>query len=165
MTRPSTYFQVTQGFTLLEVILVISIIGVLSGLTYTSYLNFQNPARDTARAVHGALYQLRANAAANTQARRMVLTTSGKLELQSALRCDEPDQSKWTSYGTVPLPDPSARRPVTLTRDSGSTTPNVIACYNARGLATVAGTLKVNDPKAAYTVQVALSGGVKTSAQ
>lgn len=166
MTRSQNLtLQPAQGFTLLEVLLVVAVIGMLSSLSYSSYLNFQNPARDTARAVHASLYQLRATAAANTQARRMVLNSGGQLELQRSLSCSEADQSKWVTYDTVPLPNPSVRRPVTLTRQGGAINPNVIVCYSPRGLAAIAGTLNISDTKTRYAVQAALSGGVKTSAQ
>ncbi|MBZ9713859.1 type II secretion system protein [Deinococcus multiflagellatus] len=154
-----------QGFTLLEALLVMSIVGILFGLGMVSFQNLRNPARDTARAVHSALFQLRADAAANTQARRMVLNSAGELELQSALKCDETNQNAWTLYSKVDLPERLNRRPVTLSREGGALSPNVIVCYSPRGLATVNGQLNIDDTKARYSVQVALSGGIKTRAQ
>ncbi|MVN88172.1 prepilin-type N-terminal cleavage/methylation domain-containing protein [Deinococcus sp. HMF7620] len=164
--HPLTSKARQQGFTLLELLVIMAILGILFGLGFTSFSKLRNPARDTARTVHSVLYQLRADAAANTQARRMVLAANGDLQLQSALTCAETNQTKWNTYTLkVELPGGTPSRPVTLSRQGGNTTPNVIVCYSPRGLATVAGQLNITDTKARYAVQVALSGGVKTSAQ
>ncbi|PTA67660.1 type II secretion system protein [Deinococcus arcticus] len=154
-----------QGFTLLELLMVMAILGILFGIGMVSFQNLRNPARDTARAVHSALFQMRADAAANTQARRLVLLSNGGLQIQSALRCAGPNQGTWTVQGLVELPERMARRPVTLTRQGGSVDPNVIVCYSARGLAVIGGQLNIDDTRSRYAVQVALSGGVKSSAQ
>lgn len=166
MTTPkNSIHSPTQGFTLLELLVITAILGILFGLGIYSFSNLRNPARDTARTVHSAMFQLRSSAVTNTQARRMVLIDSKTLSLQSALSCAETDQSKWTEYGTVELPSPMNSKPVTLTNDVTPTpTPNVIVCFTPRGQASAAGSLKITDTRATYTVKVALAGGVQTSA-
>lgn len=167
MIRPKTSnWKINHGFTLLEVLLILSIFGILSSVGVYSLLNLRSPARDTARTVHSALMQLRSSAATNTQARRMVLNSDQTLSLQSSLSCSEADQSKWTTYETaVQLPDRIRARPVTFTNNAVPLSgPNVIVCFTPRGQASASANLTVADSRSSYTVQVALAGGVKTSA-
>lgn len=154
------------GFTLIELLVVLAIFGLLASLGGWSYLSTRNPPRDAARAVHSALFTLRSGAMSNTQARRMVLVDGGKtLALQSALSCAEADQSKWTAVGTVPLD--SGNRPLTLTAGGAllpGTTGRLVVCFTPRGLASTAGSLRISGTSQAYLVEVALGGGVRTSA-
>lgn len=156
--------QHTHGFSLLELLVVISILGILSSVGVYSLLNTRSPARETALTVHSELFKLRSGAVSNTQARRMVLTSTGLLQLQSALRCNDTDQSHWSTYATVTLPTPSTRYPVTLSTSStpAAPAPNVVVCFTPRGLAEAEGQLNISDTRGRYTVRVALAGGVQT---
>lgn len=161
-----TFARAQSGFTLLELLVIMAILGLLFALGGYSYLSTRNPPREAARTVHAALLTLRSQAMSNTQARRIVLVNSQNLVLQSALRCSETDQSKWTQIGTVPLD--SASRPLTLSTlnapaDLVATGTYTVSCFTSRGLAAKAGFLGISDGKRAYLVNVALGGGVKTS--
>lgn len=147
-----------------------AILGILFSLGMFSYLSTRNPPRDAARTVQAALFTLRSQAMSNTQARRMVLVNGTDLVLQSALRCNETDQTKWTQIGTVPLdpgngtlalvtPNPTPADPTV------SATSRLVVCFTSRGLASRAGSLNINDAKRIYRVQVAVGGGIKTDAQ
>lgn len=159
-----------MGFTLIELLVILAILGILLSLGMSSYLSTRNPPRDAARTVQAALFNLRSQAMSNTQARRMVLVNETDLVLQSALRCGETDQTRWTQIGTVPLD--RGNRPLTLiapnptpadpTVPSGSL---LVVCFTPRGLASTAGFLGVTDGRRSYQVQVALGGGMKTNAQ
>ncbi|MBB5376083.1 prepilin-type N-terminal cleavage/methylation domain-containing protein [Deinococcus metalli] len=162
--------SVTAGFTLVELLIVLAVLGILFALGISSYRSTLNPARDAARTVHAAFFTLRSQAMSNTQARRLVLVGSKNLVLQSALRCSETTQTNWTQIGTVDLGTSSL--PLTLTAPTPATTdPTVptgtklVACFTSRGQASTAGSLRISDTKHAYLVQVALGGGVYTSAQ
>lgn len=158
LPRPSA------GFTLLEVLVVLAIFGLLFSLAGWSYLSTRNPPRDAARAVHAALFTLRSQAMSNTQARRMVLVSDKELLLQSALSCGEANPTKWTQVGSVPLD--AGPRPLTLVADGPvlTGTTRLVVCFTPRGQASQAGSLRVSDPKRGYLVEVALGGGVRTSA-
>ncbi|MFB9993430.1 Tfp pilus assembly protein FimT/FimU [Deinococcus oregonensis] len=150
------------GFTTIELLIVMAIIGILTALGVQSYLSTRNPARDAARAVHATLFQLRSNAVSNTQARRMILNSSQQLVMQSAVRCSETDASKWTDLGTVPLSLNSYGRLVQLSTTTPGINP-VVVCFTSRGLAAPSGRLTLREGTRIYNVDVALGGGVRTS--
>lgn len=161
------------GFTLLEVLVVLAILGIIAALGVWSYLAARTPARDAARTVHAHLLTLRSQAMSNTQARRLVLTAGQELVLQSALRCSETDQSRWTRLGGVTLPPPSSQ--VTLAA-AGPLPPDptvpgdtrLVVCFGPRGLAEPGGSddaarfLTLRDHKRTYRLEVALNGAVRT---
>lgn len=150
------------GFTIIELLIVVAIVGVITALGIQSYRSSRNPARDAARTVHATLFQLRSNAISNTQARRIILNGSQQLVMQSALRCSETNASKWTDLGTVPLTLNAYGRTVTLSTPTPGTNP-VVVCFNSRGLAAVAGRLTFTEGTRVLNVDVALGGGVRTS--
>ena len=88
--------QSARGFTLLEVLVVLAVLGIMLSLGFWSYLSARNPPRDAARTVHAHLLTLRSQAMSNTQARRLVLTGEQQLVMQASPRCSETDQSRWT---------------------------------------------------------------------
>ncbi len=159
------FSRAQSGFTILELLVVMAILGILFAVGGYSYLSTRNPPRDAARTVHAALLTLRSQAMSNTQARRIILVDDQNLVLQSALRCSETDQSKWTQIGTVPLD--SGSRPLTLSTlktpaDLIAPGKYTVLCFTSRGLAAKAGFLGISDGKRAYLISVALGGGVKT---
>lgn len=160
----------THGFTLVELLIGMAILGIIGAMGISSYQSTRNPARDAARTVHAAFFTLRSQAMSNTQARRLVLVNGKDLVLQSALRCSETNQTRWKQIGTVSLE--SATPLVTLTAPTLITTDTtvpsgtkLVACFTSRGQASTAGSLRIADGKHTYLVQVALGGGVQTSAQ
>lgn len=156
-----------SGFTLLELLVIMAILGILFALGGYSYLSTRNPPRDAARTVHAALLTLRSQAMSNTQARRILLVNDQQLVLQSALRCSETDQSKWTQIGIVPLdPGPRPLTLSTLKTPEDLVTPDTyrVSCFTSRGLTDKAGFLGISDGKRAYLISIALGGGVKTDA-
>lgn len=166
-TTEVSFPRAQSGFTLLELLVIMAILGILFALGGYSYLSTRNPPRDAARTVHAALLTLRSQAMSNTQARRILLVDDQNLILQSALKCSETDQSKWTQIGTVPLD--SGARPLTLSTlkaPGDAVTPDTykVSCFTPRGLAEKAGSLGISDGKRAYLISVALGGGVKTDA-
>ncbi|MBB5234552.1 type II secretory pathway pseudopilin PulG [Deinococcus budaensis] len=154
-------------------LVVLAILGIIAALGVWSYLAARTPARDAARTVHAHLLTLRSQAMSNTQARRLVLTAGQELVLQSALRCSETDQSRWTRLGGVTLPPPSNQ--VTLAA-AGPLPPDptvpgdtrLVVCFGPRGLAEPGGGdgaarfLTLRDHKRTYRLEVALNGAVRT---
>lgn len=163
MTTPkNSIHSPTQGFTLLELLVIMTILGILFGLGVWSYQSAQNPAREVSRGTHAALIQLRADAVANTQARRMILTTGGDLQFQSAATCAA---TAWTQTGTVPMTDLDPQSRVSLTLASPTFTAaqtKVVACFSSRGQASASSELQVRAGTRTYVVEVALGGAVRT---
>ncbi|MFT2721597.1 type II secretion system protein [Deinococcus sp. A31D244] len=163
MTTPrNSIHSPTQGFTLLELLVVMAILGILFGFGMWSYRSAQNPAREVSRGTHAALIQLRADAVANTQARRMILTNGGDLQFQSGATCAA---TTWTETSTVPLADLDPQSRVSLTLASPTFTAaqtKVVACFSSRGQASASSELQVRAGTRAYVVEVALGGAVRT---
>lgn len=160
--------QTQAGFTLLEMLVVMAVLGIILSLGVSSYLSTRNPPREAARTVHAALFTLRSQAMSNTQARRLVLVNEQELVLQSALRCSETDQSRWTRIGTIPIE--RGNRPLTLITNNPTpadpTVPSgtlLVVCYTPRGLASRAGFLGITDGRRTHEVEVALGGGLRTN--
>jgi len=160
-SRPAAATR-TAGFTIIELLIVMAIVGVITALGLQSYRSTRNPARDAARTVHATLFQLRSNAVSNTQARRMILNSSQQLVMQSAARCSETNASQWTDLGTVPLTLNAYGRTVVLSTTTPGINP-VVVCFNSRGLAAIAGRLTLTEGTRILNVDVALGGGVRTS--
>lgn len=162
------------GFTLLEILIVLGILGILMGIGAYSYFQAINPPREVARTVHSKLIQVRTDARANTQARR-VLLTGQNLTLQSAVRCSESDPSRWSSAGAITFDGVQRSHLVTLSTASATGTPDpslpagakLVVCFTSRGLAqppagqTLAA-LVVSDSRRTFNVEVALGGAVRT---
>lgn len=163
MTTPKTSIHPpTQGFTLLELLVIMAILSLLFGFGMWSYQSAQNPAREVSRGTHAALIQLRADAVANTQARRMILTAGGELQFQSAATCAA---TTWTQAGAVPLAalDPQSRVSLTLASPTFTAAQTkVVACFSSRGQASASSELQVRVGARAYAVEVALGGAVRT---
>lgn len=147
-----------QGYTLFELLIVIAIIGIMSGFGIYSFLNLKNSARDTTQTVLGALTQARTGAMTNTLAYR-ILYRNGAFMLQSALSCAA--TTGWTDINTnfVELPSDVT---VTTTAPITGASANVVVCYTARGLAVASTDVTLVDTKNhSYTLKSYYGGAVR----
>ncbi len=163
-----------DGFTLIEILVVLAILGILGGIGIYSYLQAINPPREITKTVHGRLLTIRADAMANTQARR-VLLTGQSLTVQASTRCSQSGPAQWSPAGVIAFDDVQRRGTVTLSTASATGTPDpslptgakLVTCFTSRGLAlapvgqTLAA-LVISDSRRTYNVEVALGGAVRT---
>ena len=163
-----------EGFTLLEILVILAILGILMGIGMYSYFQAINPPREVARTVHSTLVKIRTDARANTQARR-VLLTGQNLMVQSSATCSESEPARWSSTEAITFDDVQRSQTVTLSTASATGTPDpslptgakLVVCFTSRGLAqppagqTLAA-LVIEDSRRTWNVEVALGGAVRT---
>lgn len=147
-----------------------AIVGILISISGYSYLSTRNPAREVSRTVQASLLTLKSQAMANTEARRLILTDSSVLTVQSAKRCKAPLESDWTPVENITLPDvtpPVALSTANVTSASLPLNSLLVVCFGPRGLATfpidqTVSQLTMDDSKHRYQTQINLGGAVRT---
>jgi len=141
------------GFTLFEMLVVIAVIGILTGIGILSFARLQNNSRSAAYQLSSLYSQARNAAITNTRAYRLRVV-SGVLVIETSLRCT--DTAGWTA---APFNIPEVISRVTI---AAQASPNDITCFDARGLAPLLGNLQVNDARGhIYILQPALGGAVR----
>lgn len=112
----------TTGFTLLELLVVILILGILLSIVGINLTKLRNPAREGQALTSATLKTIRARAIATTSAYRMTLSTD-KLSLQAdtATDCSSTTWTRKALYDMT-LPDKAAFQNTAW-----------IVCFNSRG--------------------------------
>jgi type IV fimbrial biogenesis protein FimT len=138
-----------SGFTLLEVLMVLSITTVLMGIAVFNFRALENPADNGAALVAGYLRKARAKAMASTSAYTISPSTSTILVATSGTTCNATTQTS----------DPE----MNLELPSGATFAAVgwSLCYGSRGIANNSVDIQVSDASTSRVVQAVLGGGVK----
>lgn len=156
-----------RGFTIIELLIVVAIIGILAGIMFSSMRGLGDPAGNAADSIEAYLRQTRTQAMATTSAYRVVLTDARSFSLERANACNaanadwsDEDLPNWAVF-TMP-------RRFQEAEISNLTVGNAFVCYNSRGMAeslqggvlpeiTVTST---RDGRSAR-VQMAVGGGVR----
>ena len=162
-----TSFRSTRGFTIIELLIVVAIIGILAGIVFNSMRGLGDPAGNTAEGIEAYLRQTRTQAMATTSAYRVVLEDARSFSLERANACnaaeadwDTDNNPNWAVF-TIPQRFREAEI-------SNLTVGDAFVCYNSRGMAeslqggvlpeiTVTST---RDDRSAR-VQMAVGGGVR----
>ncbi len=146
--------QRTHGFTLLEVLLVVAIVGIVLGIAAVGLRALSDPVGKAASAVEGTFKQTRAKAMSTTSAYRISLASATTLQADYAYTCD--DTTGWVR-------DPH----FDLTLDDGVriTSPTAlgpIVCFDSQGIANANPTVDVqgSDGKTA-AIEVLVGGAVE----
>lgn len=138
------------GFTLLEMMAVLAIFTVLSGIAIINLKEFSKPAENGAAQLLGFMKQARARGLATTSAYFVLPTSSTRVITRYGVNCAD----------AAPVADNS----LTMDLPTGATlaATDWSICFTSRGLSDSNTTIVVNDNQAGTKViEVLLGGGVR----
>ncbi len=147
----------SAGFTLLEMIVLLAILGIIAGIAFVNLRNLENPVQNGASQLSGILKQSRAKAMSTTSAYQVAPESSGSRHLvaRTAIRCSSP-AADWALDPEITADIPTE---VTLSV-SGGTWPT---CFDPRGFASANQQFTLSDAKGAtLKVELLLGGAVRT---
>jgi len=140
----------SKGFTLLEMMVVLSMIGIITGMAAYQLKQLDNPAQTSAAEVMTFLKKSRAKALASTYAYRVrPKSNSTELETHYAISCSSTTFTLDSNL-SLQLPD---------TASFGSNSWSL--CFEPRGTLATSQDILISDPKQSVTVQVAMGGGMR----
>ena len=145
--------QAQQGFTLIELIIVMAILGILFTLGILSVRGLQNDAGSAATILKASLIETRTQALSTTSARRVSLI-GGALVYERNTSC--PATTGWTALTSPELPEG-------VTLSAPTAIGNWKVCFTSRGTLQAAptGDLKMTDRRnKSRTITVYLTGSV-----
>lgn len=154
----ATHPEGKHGFTTIELLIVIAIVGIIGGIMALNLRPFSNHAENGANALAAGLKQARARAMSTTSAYRLVYTSSTELTASYANTCGA---ATWTADPRfdVSIDDTAWVEIDGVTADDA--VGDVVACYNSRGFAETSSLLNVTDTRGrARTVEIFVGGGV-----
>lgn len=142
-----------QGFTLLEVLVAMTISGVLLGIVSYQYLSLKNGVGFSAQNLAGSMKRVRSKALASTYFYTVKPTSTTKATVTYAGSCTAPAAQQQTdSTLEFKLDSPVAFSSLTWS-----------VCFTPRGITTDSATITLQDTVSGLTktVEVAIGGGMR----
>lgn len=147
--------RIRAGFTLVEVLIVVSMLGLLMSVAATRFTGLGNDLENATTDTAGFLRQVRARAMSTTSAYRVVIDSDTQLRTEHARRCADGD---WTQDPSLTL----RLRERTAIKGDDIVAGDTVLCFNSRGIADATPELTIRDHAGyANRVQVFLGGGVR----
>jgi prepilin-type N-terminal cleavage/methylation domain-containing protein len=159
-----------KGFTLIEVLVTVVVLGVLTAIAAPTIRFGANPLKDTSSRIAGNLKLLRAKAMSQTSAYRLrsspgAVSGTIALGIERAMLCSD---TAWTADPTFATEDTLLDRQVQISQVTlnGQSKPidSWSICYNSRGLATQNLVLTLRDEQSGQTITVFPGGAVDVQA-
>lgn len=143
----------SEGFTLLEVLVAMTISGVLLGIVSYQYLSLQNDVGFSAQNLVGALKRVRSKALASTYFYIVKPTSVSTMTVTYAASCNAPSTAQQVDTTLRFLLDP----PVAFSSLTWS------ICFTPRGITSDSATITLRDGVSGVTksVEVVVGGGMR----
>jgi prepilin-type N-terminal cleavage/methylation domain-containing protein len=150
-THQATPFRKPEsGFTLAEMLTVMMLAAIISGIALVNFRDFDNPLENGAAQLSSFIKQVRAEAIRSTSAYIITPTSTSRLETSFAATCTTPD------------PEPDTRITLDLPEGASLVDTNWDFCFNSRGLPDANIEILLSDVGGANrTVEVLLGGSVR----
>lgn len=147
----------THGFTLVEVLIVIAIIGILAAVAALNLRPLANDALNAANQVASGMRQARARAMSTTSAYRVIYISPTEMRVEYANNCGS---ASWTAEPRYDFSFPPQASVTVVGVDPGE----VLVCFNSRGLATRSVVFDVVDERGrSRTVELFVGGAIAIS--
>ena len=139
----------SSAYSLIEVVIVMSLLSILCGLATLNYTELQNPADNASRAMLAYFKAVQGKAMATTSTYTLSPLGNAAIRATFSTSCSSVTQNEDLSL-RFKLPD-------------GALLGNLSwqVCYNSRGLANNSVDIPVNDSRVSRTLRVTLGGGLK----
>ena len=140
------------GFTLIEGLVIIAILGILAGIAFLDVRPLENAARNGANELAATLRQARSRAMVTTSAHRLVLVDAVRVETQWRRTCS----------GSEPWVD-DPRLGLELLRGAtvvgGAEIGQPITCFDSRGIGDASPVIVIRDTRGREATVDVLAGG------
>lgn len=161
--RPPPKARFQLGFTTIELLVIMAIMGILAGVAFINLRPLSNEAQNAANQIAAAVRQVRTKGMATTSAYRLVFESSTTLRASSASNCSvDADSADWVDRPDSDIVIDGSGR-ITAYGDGSPIigTPTIV-CFSSRGFSTTGASLRVLDDRGRVsTVEVFLGGAVE----
>ncbi len=140
--------QAQTGFTLIELVVAVALVGVLMGVAVFEFRDVENPANNGAAQLASFFKETRAKALASTLAYTITPQSTTKIVTTKGKTCEAAQT-------------PDNLQSLTLPSGSSLLQTSWAICYNARGVSNNSFDIHIADENSSKVVQVVLGGGVR----